>query len=81
MAASILNSRHLIEQAASDLVARLRSWDYDVENEAELCHMFWASLLVAWEGAGMPIRALKAEIRLRNGGSVDLGVLLDGNGF
>jgi hypothetical protein len=82
MEASVRNAQHLIEQAASDVVFRLRSWDYEIQNETELCHMFWASLLVAWEGAGMPIRALKAEIRLRKGGSVDLGVLrLDGKGF
>ena len=75
MAVTLHGSKELIDHAASELIGSLRSGDYEVDNEAELCHMFWASLIKSCESVGVRTNSLKAQIRLANGGSVDMGLL------
>lgn len=71
-----LDSRSLIAEATVALCEQLRDWDYEVSNETELCHAFFVALVGVCESRCIPMRGLKAEIRVRDG-SVDLGLCTD----
>lgn len=63
----------LVGQAVFDLTHSLKSDDYEVMNETELCHMFWAALINKLDSVNFPTKLLKAEIHVR-GGKVDVGI-------
>lgn len=69
-----IESRRLIESATSLLSERIEKWDYEICNEAELCHMFFASMIYLCKDEKPLVHYPKAQIPLTNGGSVDLGL-------
>ena len=78
-----MESKELIESAAAWLRNQLYKWNYEILNEAELCHFFFAAMLQQCQESEFPVCVLAAEIPLPSGGSIDLGVrsLNSGKGF
>jgi len=63
-----------IKQAVLRLSSEIQSVDYEIENEAELAHLFfWAALCEA-HSYGISSNAIRSEIRLKNRGRIDFGL-------
>jgi len=72
------NGVDLIEQSFYLLVRKLRKSDYEVNNERELCHWIFHSMIETARIVGIPAQLLRAEVR-EPGLTVDLAVRSEGS--
>jgi hypothetical protein len=63
-----------IRRAVVRLADEIRGADFDVKNETELGHLFFATCWAEAKDNGVPLRSIRSEVRLRNRGRIDFGI-------